>query len=79
MGEVLVLMDGIEKSFPGVHALCECQFELLPGEIHALVGENGAGKSTLMKVLAGVYKKDAGRILIKGKEVEVPDPGAAQA
>lgn len=78
MDEVLVLMEGIEKSFPGVHALSQCRFELCPGEVHALVGENGAGKSTLMKVLAGVYAKDAGRILHKGKEVEIPNPRAAQ-
>ena len=70
MSEVLVLMEGIEKSFPGVHALSQCKFELLAGEVHALVGENGAGKSTLMKVLAGVYSKDAGRILYKGQEDE---------
>ncbi len=78
MDDVLVLMEGIEKSFPGVHALSQCQFELRPGEVHALVGENGAGKSTLMKVLAGVYAKDAGRILYKGKDVEIHNPRAAQ-
>jgi ribose transport system ATP-binding protein len=74
----LVQMQAIEKSFPGVHALSECRFELLPGEVHAVVGENGAGKSTLMKILAGVYHKDAGRILVKGQEVEIPNPRAAQ-
>lgn len=78
MDEVLVLMEGIDKSFPGVHALDHCQFELRAGEVHGLVGENGAGKSTLMKVLAGIYRKDAGRILYKGKEVEIPNPKAAQ-
>lgn len=78
MSDVLILMEGIEKSFPGVHALNQCQFELRPGEVHALVGENGAGKSTLMKVLAGVYAKDAGHILVKGKEVVIPNPRAAQ-
>jgi len=78
MGEVLVLMEGIEKTFPGVHALKDCRFELRTGEVHALVGENGAGKSTLMKVLTGVYAKDAGRILYKGKEVDIPNPKAAQ-
>jgi ribose transport system ATP-binding protein len=78
MSDALVLMEGIEKSFPGVHALSQCKFELLPGEVHALVGENGAGKSTLMKVLAGVYKKDAGHIFYKGSEVEIPSPRAAQ-
>ncbi len=78
MDDVLVLMEGIEKSFPGVHALSQCKFELRPGEVHAVCGENGAGKSTLMKVLAGVYAKDAGRIYCKGKEVEIPTPRAAQ-
>jgi ribose transport system ATP-binding protein len=77
MDDVLVSMQGIEKSFPGVHALNQCQFELHRGEVHALVGENGAGKSTLMKVLAGVYSKDAGHIFYKGNEVEVPNPRAA--
>ncbi len=78
MAEVLVLMEGIEKSFPGVHALSQCRFDLRAGEVHALVGENGAGKSTLMKVLAGIYAKDAGRIYYRGKEVEIPNPRAAQ-
>ena len=78
MGQVLVLMEGIDKSFPGVHALDNCRFELQAGEVHALVGENGAGKSTLMKVLAGIYRKDAGRILYRGKEVEIDEPRAAQ-
>ena len=77
--EVLVRMQGIEKMFPGVHALNNCQFELLAGEVHALVGENGAGKSTLMKVLTGVYQKDAGEIFISGEQVEIPDTRAAQA
>jgi ribose transport system ATP-binding protein len=71
-------MEGIEKSFPGVHALAQCQFELRSGEVHALVGENGAGKSTLMKVLAGVYTKDKGHIHYKGREVEIHGPRAAQ-
>src|SRR5450756_2765840 len=78
MGEVLVSMEGIEKTFPGVHALSQCRFELRAGEVHALVGENGAGKSTLMKVLSGIYKRDAGTIKVKGVEVDVPSPRAAQ-
>jgi ribose transport system ATP-binding protein len=79
MGDLLVSMEGVDKSFPGVRALDKCRFELRPGEVHALVGENGAGKSTLMKVLAGVHVKDAGRIRIKGSEVEIASPRSAQA
>jgi ribose transport system ATP-binding protein len=78
MAEQIVLMEGIEKTFPGVHALSNCRYDLTSGEVHALVGENGAGKSTLMKILAGVYQKDAGRILYKGREVDIPNPRAAQ-
>ncbi len=78
MGDLLVSMEGIEKSFPGVHALSDARFELRAGEVHALVGENGAGKSTLMKILAGVYSKDAGRIVYKGREVQIPNPRTAQ-
>ncbi|NWG16493.1 MAG: sugar ABC transporter ATP-binding protein [Chloroflexi bacterium] len=78
MSDVLVTMEGVEKTFPGVHALSQCRFELRKGEVHALVGENGAGKSTLMKVLAGVYLKDSGRILYKGKEADIHNPRAAQ-
>ena len=78
MSDVLLLMEGIDKTFPGVHALDQAKFELRAGEVHALVGENGVGKSTLMKVLAGVYSKDAGRIIYQGKEVDVSNPRAAQ-
>jgi ribose transport system ATP-binding protein len=49
-------MEGIDRTFPNVHALNQCKFELRPGEVHALVGENGAGESTLMKVLLGIYQ-----------------------
>jgi ribose transport system ATP-binding protein len=75
MNDKLVVMEGIEKTFPGVHALDQAQFELRAGEVHALVGENGAGKSTLMKVLAGVYSKDAGRILYQGRKSRSPTRG----
>src|SRR5918911_5042744 len=74
----LVRMEGIDKSFPGVHALDKCRFDLRSGEVHALCGENGAGKSTLMKVLAGIYPRDAGRIVFKGVEVDIPTPRAAR-
>ncbi len=75
----IVSIRNLSKSFPGVRALDNCQFELLRGEVHALMGENGAGKSTLMKVLAGVYQKDAGEIRIDGRVVDLPSPRAAQA
>ncbi len=79
MGEVILTMEGIDKSFPGVHALDHVNLEIRKGEVHALMGENGAGKSTLMKVLTGIYTKDSGTITYEGKEVEFPNPRAAQA
>jgi ribose transport system ATP-binding protein len=78
MDEVLLRMAGIDKFFPGVHALNQCQFELKRGEVHALVGENGAGKSTLMKIATGVYAKDAGQMWYKGSEVDITNTRAAQ-
>lgn len=78
MAEILVSMEGIHKKFPGVQALKDCRFELLSGEVHALMGENGAGKSTMMKVLTGVYQKDAGTIVYKGQPIEIENPKAAQ-
>jgi ribose transport system ATP-binding protein len=78
MGDLLVEMTDISKSFPGVLALDGARFELRPGEVHALVGENGAGKSTLMKVLGGIYHRDGGTIKVKGQEVEIGSPRAAQ-
>ena len=74
----LVRMQAVDKRFPGVHALKAVDFDLRPGEVHALMGENGAGKSTLMKCLSGVYQPDGGRILIDGAEVALPTPRAAQ-
>jgi len=71
---LIVEMQGIVKRFPGVLASDHVDFELRPGEIHALLGENGAGKSTLMNVLAGLYKQDAGIIKIKGDPVEFSSP-----
>jgi ribose transport system ATP-binding protein len=76
--ETLLHMEGISKSFPGVQALNDCRFELHSGEVHALVGENGAGKSTMMKILGGIYEKDAGHIYLDGKEVNVNNPHMAQ-
>jgi len=72
-------MEGIDKSFPGVHALDNVQLDVRRGEVHALMGENGAGKSTLMKVLTGIYQKDAGRIIFEGREMRFASPREAQA
>jgi len=69
--DVVLSMRGIGKTFPGVRALHNVDFTLRKGEIHALMGENGAGKSTLIKVLTGVYSKDAGTIHLEGVEGEV--------
>ena len=73
MAKEVVRMEAICKEFPGVRALDRVDLSLEAGEVHALVGENGAGKSTLMKVLTGVYKKDSGKILVDGEEVEFPN------
>lgn len=71
-------MEGICKSFPGVKALQNVRFSLRPGEIHSLMGENGAGKSTLIKVMTGVYEKDAGQIRIQGEAIHFRSPQEAQ-
>ena len=74
----LVEMRGIEKRFPGVHALKTVQFDLRPGEVHALMGENGAGKSTLMKIMSGIYARDGGEMFVDGQPVTPDGPRAAQ-
>jgi len=74
----LLVMEGINKAFPGVQALDNVEFTLKWGEIHCLVGENGAGKSTLIKVLTGVDRPDSGRILLDGKEIHTRSPQHAQ-
>jgi len=70
----LVEMQGIVKRFPGVLALDRVDFDLAPGEVHMLLGENGAGKSTLIKILAGAYSMDEGRILVRGQPVAIHSP-----
>lgn len=70
----MIEIDRVSKHFGGVQALDDVSFKLDFGIIHGLVGENGAGKSTMMKILAGVYRPDGGRILIEGKEAEFRDP-----
>ena len=74
----VVEMQDISISFPGVKALDGVDFRLLPGEVHALMGENGAGKSTLIKALTGVYGIDSGTIRVRGREQVFAGPGAAQ-
>ena len=79
MAETILRMTGIQKYFPGVHALDNAQLEVREGEVMALVGENGAGKSTLMKVLTGIYPSDGGTIEFFGKQVQIHGPRDAQA
>jgi ABC-type sugar transport system ATPase subunit len=71
-------MVGVTKTFPGVIAVDDVDFHLDCGKVHALIGENGAGKSTLMKVLAGIYQMNSGRILIDGDEVILKNPHDAK-
>ncbi|MFO1141607.1 MAG: sugar ABC transporter ATP-binding protein [Amaricoccus sp.] len=75
--EAVLALEGVNKSFPGVHALKDVSIEVGRGEIVGLIGENGAGKSTLMKILSGVYQPDSGRILIAGKPVRLADSADA--
>ncbi len=79
MAARLLEMKNISKSFPGVQALSEVDFNVDKGEVHALVGENGAGKSTLMKVLTGIHPDyEKGKIIYKGEEVHFKNPAQAQ-
>lgn len=71
-------MRGIDKAFGGNAVLKNAGFVLDGGEIHALMGENGAGKSTLMKILTGVYTKDAGTVIVDGQEVCYKSPQEAE-
>src|SRR5215210_749678 len=77
-GVPLLQMRGITKSFFGVPVLDAVDLDVMPGEVHAVVGENGAGKSTLMKILVGAHQPDAGSILLDGEEVRFNHPRQAQ-
>ena len=73
-----VVVRGLSKSFPGVQALEDVNFELRLGEVHGLVGQNGAGKSTLVKFLTGAYDADVGHAEIFGRAMAANDPRAQQ-
>jgi ribose transport system ATP-binding protein len=78
-GELLLSLQGVSKSFPGVRALTDVTLEVRRGEVHALVGENGAGKSTLMAVASGALTPDTGSVVICGNRLETADPMLAQS
>ncbi len=77
--DIILKLEDICKSFPGVKALDHMQIELARGEMHAVCGENGAGKSTLMKVITGVYKADSGNMYLNGEKVTIREPNDAYA
>jgi ribose transport system ATP-binding protein len=74
----VIEMKGISKSFSGNKVLDRVDFQLLPGEVHALMGENGAGKSTLIKILTGIYERNEGTVTVKGNEVHFHNPKEAE-
>jgi ABC-type sugar transport system ATPase subunit len=76
--QIVLQAAGIVKSFPGVRALASVDLSLRAGEIHGVCGDNGAGKSTLMKILAGIYQPDQGRIFIRGEEAVLDNPLSAK-
>ena len=77
--ENILCLRGVSKSFPGVKALDNVDFDVRRGEVLALAGENGAGKSTLMKILSGSYRRDSGTIEFDGRQVEIQSPRDAEA
>lgn len=78
MAEQLLSMQGIDKSFAGVKVLHAASLQVDPGEVHALIGQNGAGKSTMIKILTGVYKRDAGQIDFDHRRLDIGNPRQAQ-
>jgi len=75
--ELVLSVRGISKSFPGVRALHDVDFDAYAGQVHALVGENGAGKSTLIKILAGAQAPDRGEIFVRGQPTTLETPHRA--
>lgn len=74
----LLELRNVSKVFPGIKALDQVSFSVIPGEVHMLLGENGAGKSTLMKILCGAYKADSGEFFHKGEKIEIQGPNDAR-
>ena len=75
--ENILVLDKINKIFPGVHALKDMSLSIRKGEVQAICGENGAGKSTLMKVVTGVYKQESGDVIFDGKKIHITNPNQA--
>ena len=76
--DIILQMQNISKTFPGVVALDDVRLELRKGEVHVLLGENGAGKSTFVKILSGAYQKSRGEIFIECEKIEIKNPKQAQ-
>jgi inositol transport system ATP-binding protein len=78
MTQPLLQMTNVVKQFPGVKAVDNVNFTVMPGEVHGLLGENGAGKSTLLKILSGAHQPDAGTIVLNGETIQLANPHQAQ-
>ena len=76
-GDCILRFENVTKRFPGVLALDNVSFDVVKGEVHALVGENGAGKSTLIKIVTGVYQKSSGTVFFQGKAIDYQNPHEA--
>jgi ABC-type sugar transport system ATPase subunit len=79
MTQPILELENISKRFPGVQALKDVSFSVVPGEVHALLGENGAGKSTMIKIVSGVYRPEQGTIKLDGQLIHLNNPREAQA
>ena len=79
MTEPLLRLSGLTKAYPGVVANQDVSFDIMPGEVHALLGENGAGKSTLVKTIYGLVKPDSGSMSLHGKPFQPSEPREARA